>query len=819
MAGLTPSPTESVACSRPDGQVLAFVDVTPEDEWNPSVPELAPLATLSAQEAKAAGEQRIQLRENGRYEYTLRPVNPSGTTSLRLAGSLVRNRKRREAGCDIGRIETGSHCGLLRLDIEEEGAPGVRLASGFVEVRSIKLSYRDEYQRMLEYISAQCSQLLFDARASAQMPVAPKWTSEPPLLQQQIEFLRETLASRSFVSALRRIETLPHQHLRSTTEERAVSRPFRPGASFSRQAASGGNRILLPRSHPLHGRLSARGVAAPSLPARIQIKRSEDVQDTPENRFVKHALSQFRDFLAHAARVLGQEKDMSWHPVRESAKVLASHLDEILSRNFFRGISPLRMLPLGSPVLQRRPGYREMLQFWQRFNDNSQVHWKGGDEVYHAGKRDVAALYEYWLFFHLLRWFCGKFSPTGAVPPANQLIELAGKGRFILRLARGRTLGPFEGFYASNQRKLRACFQYNRRFNYAKGRSAAGSWTRAMHPDYTLTFWPAEYSLPEAERQELAVYIHLDAKYRVDSLEDLFGEPADDADAEESVLRGTGNYKRADLLKMHAYRDAIRRSEGAYILYPGSDADRTSQEQRANEFRGFHEILPGLGAFAIAPGPDGGAKGIECLIRFLGEVLEHLSSRSTCRERVTYHLREAYAPAVLSEAPVSYHVRAAIPEKDAITGARLLPPSEHGVLVGWLKNPAALHLAWVRERGLYNFRAGDRTGSIRIDPQVAGAQHILFHSAGAIASSGLFRITSPGPRLFTAEELLQSGYPPALAPRAGAIYAVFDVKEDPYFNNWQWDFTRLRGRKSGRESAEPFAVTLADVLAIHRLND
>ena len=171
-----------------------------------------------------------------------------------------------------------------------------------------------------------------------------------------------------------------------------------------------------------------------------------------------------------------------------------------------------------------------------------------------------------------------------------------------------------------------------------------------MHPDYTLTFWPAEYLADEAEQQELTVRIHLDSKYRVESLEELFGKQADDADAEEPEARGRGNYKRADLLKMHAYRDAIRRSEGAYVLYPGSDSDRKSQDSRANEFRGFHEILPGLGAFAISPGADGKAKGIEHLNRFLTDVLEHLSNRTTSRERVTYHLREAYAIQAVSEA-------------------------------------------------------------------------------------------------------------------------------------------------------------------------
>src|SRR6266516_4262489 len=127
MPGLIARPEETVECRSPDGRLVARVDIVPEDDWQAAIPELAPLAKLSVQEAKAQGEQAIQLRENGRYEYSVRPVSASHGTRLRLAGNLVRSRKRRESDNDIGRIETGSHCGLLRLDIEEEGRPGERL--------------------------------------------------------------------------------------------------------------------------------------------------------------------------------------------------------------------------------------------------------------------------------------------------------------------------------------------------------------------------------------------------------------------------------------------------------------------------------------------------------------------------------------------------------------------------------------------------------------------------------------------------------------------------------------------------------------------
>ena len=43
---------------------------------------------------------------------------------------------------------------------------------------------------------------------------------------------------------------------------------------------------------------------------------------------------------------------------------------------------------------------------------------------------------------------------------------------------------------------------------------------------------------------------------------------------------------------LYPNKDAIRRTGDAYVLYPGSED---------KQLRGFYEILPGLGAFAIRP--------------------------------------------------------------------------------------------------------------------------------------------------------------------------------------------------------------------------
>ena len=90
--------------------------------------------------------------------------------------------------------------------------------------------------------------------------------------------------------------------------------------------------------------------------------------------------------------------------------------------------------------------------------------------------------------------------------------------------------------------------------------------------------------------------------------------------------------KRVDILKMHAYRDAIPRTAGAYVLYPGTK-DRT--------YRYGDEILPGLGAFPLYPKDDNSDE--EPIRQFLASVAEYLCDRITRWENFTYQKNLVYA--------------------------------------------------------------------------------------------------------------------------------------------------------------------------------
>ncbi|MEI7776863.1 MAG: DUF2357 domain-containing protein, partial [Verrucomicrobiota bacterium] len=524
-------------------------------------------------------------------------------------------------------IETRSFCGTLLLELVEGEVDATKpaLASALLDVRSLKLDYRTEYRGMLRRLSDEIAGLVADARSSAKASFRSTFEdrTDAGWLQIQLELLRETLDSADFSAALHRILSFPHERLSTVSDPVSTSQPIRWTPSAVRQLVKGNPRREVPATHPLRAQLGLASVAEQVL----VLRKSRDL-DTLENRFVKFALGEFRAFLTHAQGIF--ESCAGWGASAALSRRLAASVEDWLGRSLFREVGEMRFAPLGSPVLQRKAGYREALRWWLRFRTASELSWEGGEDLFHAGQRDVASLYEYWLFFELLGWFCQKCR-GGNRPGVEELIEGLEEGSPNLRLRKRMELGPFVGTFAGQSRRLNARFAYNRRFEVTQDRHKGGSWTRRLHPDYTLTFWPEDLSEAEAELQELLVHIHFDAKYRVDDIEGLFGaEGADDADDEVE-----GNYKRQDLLKMHAYRDAIKRSQGAYVLYPGRGNDQAP-------FKGFHEILPGLGAFGIAPDENGVAQGLEPLEKFLDQALAHLGNRTTAQERVSYHIAESY---------------------------------------------------------------------------------------------------------------------------------------------------------------------------------
>lgn len=253
-----------------------------------------------------------------------------------------------------------------------------------------------------------------------------------------------------------------------------------------------------------------------------------------------------------------------------------------------------------------------------------------------------------------------------------------------------------------------------------------------------------------------------------------------------------GIYKRVDLLKMHAYKDAIRRTSGAYILYPGSENKK---------LQGFHEILPGLGAFCLSPNSiEKDSKEIE---HFLHDVLTHMMNRASQRERLSYHTYEIHKnePSVVCES---------MPEPYGEN--RDLIPEETFVLLGSFHDDR--HLQWIIHNKLYNTRTDTKNGSVRLKQEITSAKYVLLHRAD---KQLLLRIGDKGPRVMSNEFLSKLPYASLYTPSM-PYYVVFDIantEPEEEYRNVTWDLTRMSNDgiiKKGHLSAEPEGVSLATLM-------
>ena len=171
--------------------------------------------------------------------------------------------------------------------------------------------------------------------------------------------------------------------------------------------------------------------------------------------------------------------------------------------------------------------------------------------------------------------------------------------------------------------------------------------------------------------------------------------------------RRIGESKRADLLKMHAYRDAIRRTAGAYVLFPGTKAGRFTLDT---------ETLPGIGAFPMRPASDGGpASGRQALTSFLGEVLSHVANQATRHERSRFWTERIAAEGNLAVSPD--------PPMDSLD----FPPADTGVLLVRMSRRAELD--WLMTSRTCVLPDRDPGSSRPFEPSLS-ANFLLLHGPG-----------------------------------------------------------------------------------------
>lgn len=312
-------------------------------------------------------------------------------------------------------------------------------------------------------------------------------------------------------------------------------------------------------------------------PVRLPAGRREVDYDTYENRFVRFVVTSFRQralSIADAARRADRPS------LARDANAIAVGFASLLRLTPFAEVSDLMTFASTSQVLLREDAYNRLLRLYREFVLTADVVWDRFRTL--QENRDVARLYEMWVFLETVRAVASVLGHGAqAEDAATALIRTLPDGLHV-NLAEGRKSSVA---FRLPDGHVRVTYNESYRHTRTDPRASgtAASYSLSLRPDVSI----------EVRRGSRQRRIFLDAKYRVDGFSAALMTDEDEAD-EQPGQHGT--FKPSDLHKMHTYRDAIAGAFAAVAVYPGVE-QRLYPPKRADFTK-----RGGVGAVPLRPG-------------------------------------------------------------------------------------------------------------------------------------------------------------------------------------------------------------------------
>lgn len=443
-------------------------------------------------------------------------------------------------------------------------------ALGALVIHSGKWTAKD-YDTLLEDLSRITAALPFAPSSPSSLPYERSEIDTRDVLYHAFVWLRHALLredGRDLSDALAGILRDPHRRLVRTSRVVPVELAGRIGGRALDDVASGRWPMTQHR----------RGFAVGDrrvLPVRLAEDRAHETVNTAENRFVRGFLDECAWVVVRARDRLGVGDSVLARRVRGDCDRLGQIIVGWRRAAMWSAVGEMTHFPASSTVLQRRHEYRTVLSHHLMLRLASRVPLDPNTVVRLLESKDIATLYELWATFAVL----------------DEVTQVLGRPAESARVAtdhKGATVSWGLVARWTNGTELAYNPTYTRSGGF-HGRSR----TLRLRPDIAL-FVPGGASAG----------LHLfDAKFRLD------GSLDPDTDEDDS------SFKRSDLHKMHAYRDAIAAARSAWVVYPGSEDAAFLDDGR----RGLGGLdagaVAGVGALSLRP--EGRRAGISAVLRAL----------------------------------------------------------------------------------------------------------------------------------------------------------------------------------------------------------
>lgn len=448
-----------------------------------------------------------------------------------------------------------------------------------IQVISKKIG-NEGVSRLLEEISELGSALVFAQGSPVRFSADAHEAGFSPIPYHQLQFLRRAMLEHAPGSRLQDwLSIIERNPTRRFEQERPVISIDRVRRMDQRAMLSIFRRIDRISSIPLGSPLESSRLAAalrfgdppaPHFPVRVASPRGRLSFDTLENRFVRHVLD---TCLALIYRFVDHPK--LHKRLRIDCRSMLAMLEQVAAQPFILEATRLTGFSAPSQALTKGEGYREVFGFWMKLQEHVSIPSDPALAQILLEGRDVALLYEYWVFVKVLEAVVSVTGVTASEPPR------------VVRDEFGESL--------VKDIPVNVTSNITVQFNPTFTRSRGTAYSTPLRPDVVLTVGQVSYAF--------------DAKYRLDRL-----------NSDESETDSDTTYKRADLYKMHAYRDAILSIKAAFVVYPGSEFIFFDRVKGPIEDESDIRDADGVGAIPLRPSNGDAARSLRqvvtCLIAF-----------------------------------------------------------------------------------------------------------------------------------------------------------------------------------------------------------
>ena len=485
-----------------------------------------------------------------------------------------------------GIVNFGNSAGFSDFEISHDGKKSLVVR---IEVFPSKISYKEDYQDMLQDISNEIAGAVLDFMRNTyqEFSIGSTQNTVPALFFEIIKRIFD-----KFQNAANTIISSPHHKL-------YVEHPIVPAHKVKK---IDNQTIKWLQKHPEHVVPMYIGYSAVKAPT----VKKQITYNTLENQFAKFILKstvkKLKDFRDRYIRSTRKPEDA----VLNSVDSMTAVLNKFINTTFLRDVDDYRATQSMSLVFEMAPGYRELYKYYLMMQRGLSVH---GD-VFRMSHKDTAQLYEYWCFIKLVTLMKRNYRLA-----SSDVIKVDNTG-VTISLVKGK---KSEVKFINPRTGELITLAYNP--------GEQNTQTVNQKPDNVLTLEKKGSNVPYK-------YV-FDAKYRIEN------NPSDPFYPDTKP-----GPKVSDINTMHRYRDSIvyesdtpsrfmfeKTMFGAYVLFPYDDPDREYKNHR------FYKSIEtvNIGGLPFLPGTT------ELLEDFLAELVADSSESAFERASLPRGIEERLA--------------------------------------------------------------------------------------------------------------------------------------------------------------------------------